>query len=224
MKEFVSKFDFFSNKLIEGLSDVDRKRFNGLCEEFFFRKKSKLFYEEGIPTGVYMIKKGRVKKYKSGIDGKEQIFYIYKEGDLLGYHAILCNERYQDSCETIEDSYVWFISIDNFNSFLESCPSFQEALIRNLSHEFGVLANVIAVLAQKSLSKRLAIFLLILEGKFRVNSSDIKVSREDLSNIIGTTRESLGRLLKEFKDQELIGINNRSITILNRESLFEIAK
>ncbi|MFK7925882.1 MAG: Crp/Fnr family transcriptional regulator [Bacteroidia bacterium] len=159
--------------------------------------------------------------YKTGLDGKDQIFYVYKAGDLLGYHALLCDEAYEDSCETLEGCELLFISAPNFERLLHKVPELKQLLIQNMSHEFGVLVNIITVLAQKPLRERLALFLLILESRY--NQGAIELSRDDLANIVGTARESLSRLLKEFKAANLIAIKNRSIELLDHAALLRIA-
>jgi len=114
MKELLNKFSFNSDLLFKELSDNDKQVFLKACEDITFKKGNVLFYEDGIPTGVYFIQSGLAKKYTTGLEGKEQVVYVYKEMDLFGYHALLCNERYQDSCEALTDLAVKFISKDQF--------------------------------------------------------------------------------------------------------------
>jgi CRP-like cAMP-binding protein len=82
------------------------------------------------------------------------------------------------------------------------------------------------MLAQKPLRERLAINLLILQERYQEIDShinEIRLPREDLANLIGTARESLGRLLKEFIEEGLIRINKRAIEILNEGAIQNIA-
>lgn len=220
MKELLNKFSFKSNLLFEELSGSEKQIFLEACEDMTFKKGNVLFYEDGIPTGVYFIQSGLAKKYTTGLERKEQVVYIYKEYDLLGYHALLCNERYQDSCEALTDLKVKFISKDQFLLLQERIPSFQDAIIRNISHEFGVLANTIALIAQKNLINRLIVFLLILNDRFNYNG--INMSRQDLANLVGTTKESLGRSLKELKNNGHIKIQKKVIHIPNSDDLYNL--
>ena len=225
MKNFFSKFDFQSDLLFSALDAREKKIATRSMEPLFIKKGSMLFYEDGVPTGIFHLKKGRAKKFKRGFSGEEQIFYIYTPGDVLGYHALLGEERYQDSCEALEDLEVNFISRNNFFKLLEDIPSLKAAVIKNIAHEFGVLANIIALLAQKDQNTRLAIFLLLLDQKFNKNSEEdtgIDLTRDDLANVIGTSRESLGRSLKVFKDQGLIETDKRTIYIKNKAAMFQL--
>lgn len=223
MKVDIRKFDFQSEKILSSLSLMDRELFIQSGDELTFKRKKLIFYENGIPTGVFLIQEGRAKIYKTGLDGKDQIFYIYKTGDLLGYHALLCNEQYEDSCEALEDCKVLFISDAKFHQLLDQIPNLKLLLIQNMSHEFGVLVNTITILAQKPLRERLALYLLILNERYESERTEIVLPREDLANIVGTARESLGRLLKEFREERLIKIDNKIIQLLDREKLQKIA-
>ncbi len=100
-----------------------------------------IFYEAGIPTGIFLILSGKAKIYKTGIYGKDQIFYIYKEGDLFGYHALLANEKYEDSCEALEDCQILFINKKDFEYLLNEVRNLKLLFIQNMSHEFSVLVN-----------------------------------------------------------------------------------
>jgi CRP-like cAMP-binding protein len=225
MRDFFSKFDFQSNLLFENLTESEKQAVKNVMEPLNVKKGSMLFYEGGIPTGIYQIKSGKAKKFKRGFTGDEQIFYIYTSDDVLGYHALLGQERYQDSCEALEDLKVNFIAKEDFLKLLQEIPTLQQKVIKNISHEFGVLANIITVLAQKNQNARLALFLLLLENRFNRNSLTIKgidLTRDDLANLIGTSQESLGRSLKQFKEQGAIMIDKRNIYINDREQLEQL--
>ena len=226
MKINLTQLHFDSDKILNSLSSDDKMYFLSFAQRLLFKKGKLIFYEGGVPTGVFLIKRGKAKIYKTGLDEKDQIFYIYKRGDLFGYHALLCDENYEDSCEALEDCEVLFINKLDFELLLYKIANLKLLLIQNMSHEFGVLVNTITILAQKPLRERLALYLLLLHERYfdeELQQSPINLSREDLANIIGTTRESLGRVLKEFKDYRLIKITGRVIEIIDFKKLSEIA-
>lgn len=221
----IENLEFESHKIIDALSEEDKTIFLECAEKLKFKKGSLIFYENGIPTGVFLLKSGKAKIYKEGFYGKEQIFYIYREGDLFGYHALLCDELYEDACEAIEDCEIFFINRNKFENLVQELPSLRKLLMHNMSHEFGVLVNTITILAQKNVRERLAIYLLLLHRRYDEGkpNTQIVLPREDLANIIGTARESLGRLLKEFKEEDLIKISGRSIELVDCDELRSIA-
>ncbi|MEQ9301198.1 MAG: Crp/Fnr family transcriptional regulator [Cyclobacteriaceae bacterium] len=223
MKVSIQKFDFQSDKILSSLAPEEQQAFLDAAETLTFKKGKLIFYEGGIPTGVFLIKEGKAKIYKTGLDGKDQIFYIYKAGDLMGYHALLCNEHYEDSCEALETCDILFVSKPDFDNLLLKISKLQLLLIQNMSHEFGVMVNTITVMAHKPLRERLALYLLVLQERYRSEQTEIILPREDLANIVGTARESLGRLLKEFKEDGLIEVDGRAITIKQPAKLQKVA-
>lgn len=193
-----------------------------------FKKGEIIFREGGIPTGIFYVQAGRVKKYKATVKGGEQIFYICGEGELLGYHALLGEEYYPDSAATIEDSEITFIPKENFLLVLRSSPALSNALLKALGHEFSLFINSITNLATKTVRERLAFNLLILEEKFKILTkpnlpSEINMSRTDLANMVGTAKETLVRLLQEFKRDKLIEASGRIIRISNRRGIVKEA-
>lgn len=226
MRDFLKSYDFSSDSIIKALDEEDRMKVYSSFEPLNFSQDDKLFYEDGVPTGVFLIEKGKAKKYKTNF-GDEQIFYIYKEGDLLGYHALLSNERYQDSCSALTEMKVKFISAENFNKLLDKIPKLKDLIMINMAHEFGVMANFIAVLAQKSQVLRLGIFLLVLNERFNIdgrNLNGINIPREDLANLIGTSRESLSRSLRDLKSKGFISIDKRTVHIVKKDEMLEFVQ
>jgi CRP-like cAMP-binding protein len=97
-----------------------------------------------------------------------------------------------------------------------------------MSHEFGVLVNSITIFAQRTVRERLALSLLILRDKYRNEEQDGKpveltLSRDDLAKMVGTARETLTRLLHEFKGESLIEISGRKIILKNPLDISKIA-
>lgn len=186
-----------------------------------------IFREGGIPTGIFYLKSGRVKKYKGTQKGEEQIFYLCNAGELLGYHALLSEEHYPDSSATIEDSQITFIPKDKFLEVVNSSSILSNKLLKALAHEFSVFIHNITNLATKSVRERAALTLLILDEKFKPDESDqlakINLSRGDLASMIGTAKETLVRLLQEFKSQGLIQSDGRFITILDKRGIMREA-
>ncbi len=222
------RFIFNSNSAFAGLPDHIREEFLSQMIVKQFSKGQNIFTEGTYPAGIYFIKKGKVKKYKSLNGGKEQIIYVCCEGELLGYAAFLSEEWYPDSAATLSDAIIGFVSKDKLLRLLDQFDELSKMLMRNLSHEFGVLVNVIATITQKTVRERVALTLLILHEKFKDglndnNEVEIILTRADFANIVGTAVATLVRLLHDFKEEELIRIQGRKIVILNKLRLLEIA-
>ena len=139
-------------------------------------------------------------------------------GELIGYHAVLSEERYPDSAAAIEDSVISFIPQDDFIRILHRSPAFNSRLLKALSHEFTVLVNGISIIAQRTAAERLAIALIVLREKYKKDGPNEKeivlnVSRKDLANMAGIAQENVIRLLKEFKKEGILETDGRKIKV-----------
>jgi CRP-like cAMP-binding protein len=193
-----------------------------------YKKGEIIFREGGIPTGIFHVVEGHVKKYKSTPNGGEQIFYLCRRGELLGYHALLGEENYPDSAATIEDAMIAFIPKDSFLQVLHNSPHLSNRLLKALGKEFSLFINSIANLATKTVRERLAIQLLQLDEKFKKSNhagaaSEINISRADLANMVGTAKETIVRTLHDFETEGLIEKTDKMIKILNRKGIIKKA-
>lgn len=222
----ISKFIFNNQYLFEELSEYDKEMLQKVMQIKNYRKNEAIFTEGTIPNGIFFLKKGKVKKYKVDNDGREQIIYIYNAGEFFGYSAILSNDSYGDTTQTIENSVIAFISKEDFLSILDRSEIFSKLLLKSLSHEFSVMANLMTVLSQRTVRERVALSLLILHKKYKSDISDkvyITLSRADLANMVGTANETLARILHDFREDHLIVMEGRKIQLTDLERLTRIA-
>jgi CRP-like cAMP-binding protein len=223
----IDKWDFHSQSI---LADLPVDEYESLFKNSVEKKyaKGKIIFREGaVPSGIFYIKSGKIKKYKVDSFGKEKIFYVANTGELIGYHSVLAAESYPDSASALEECMIIFIPQVDFLNVLDQSQTLPGRLLKTLSHEFGVLANTISVSAQRSARERLAITLIILREKYKNEAVPgqpvINLSREDIANIVGTTRENVVRLLREFKDELLIETKGRKIWITDLKKMISIS-
>jgi len=220
----IDKWNFTTQSILNVLSEDDFDFLISRQGEQKYAKGDIIFREGVVPTGIFYIHQGKVKKYKVDRSGKEQIIYIADKGELIGYHAILSEERYPDSAAALETSSITFIPKEDFLAILHKSPLFTQRLLKALSHEYTVLANNISVFANRSAVERLAIALIVIREKFKSGSKDgerviIDISRSDLANMAGLAKENVIRLLKELKQEGIIGTEGRKIWVQNIEKL-----
>ena len=189
-----------------------------------YKKGQTLFYEGTIPMGLYCVKTGKVKIYKMGSQGKEQILRLANPGDFLGYRSLLGEETYAASAEVLEEAAVCFIPKDAFFRSLQDNKEFYRVLVKSLAHELGVVEEKLADLSQKSVRERLAGNLIMLKETYGLDGEestliDLSISREDLANIVGTATETVIRLLSEFKRDGLIALEGKKIRVMDAKGL-----
>ncbi|WP_347375062.1 Crp/Fnr family transcriptional regulator [Aequorivita sp. Q41] len=222
----ITKFTFNSQYILSELPSKDRDFLEKIMVDKKFRKNQPIFTEGTLPSGIFYLQSGKVKKYKMDNDGREQIIYIYNEGEFFGYSSVLSESTYGDTTVAIENSIISFITIEAFNQILKDSSTFSRLLLKSLSHEFSVLANLMAVLSQRTVRERVALNLLILHDKYKGDDTSktyIMLSRSDLANMAGTVVETLARVLYDFKHDKLIATDGRKIQLLNIERLTKVA-
>ncbi|MFZ9029627.1 MAG: Crp/Fnr family transcriptional regulator [Crocinitomicaceae bacterium] len=187
----------------------------------YFKKNQPLFLEGSIPRGVYCINQGKVKVYTRGEEGKEQIIHIAKAGDIVGFRAMFSGDPYKVAASTLEECNICFIGKSDFLNLVDTNLTLRNGIMRELSKELAERAGFITNMAQKSVRERLAYVLMMLDDIYE--GEMINMTREDLANFVGTATETLIRLLKDFKEEELITTHTRKIEILDKEGLLMIA-
>ncbi len=224
----IEKWDFKSESILAALSPEDFDLLTLNQTEQIYRKGEIIFREGAYPSGIYYLTSGKAKKYKIDGEGKEQIIYVANTGELIGYHAILSEDRYPDSAAALEESRITFIPKDDFLIVLQQSDTLSKRLLKTLSHEFAVLINGLTLFGQRSVRERLALQLVVLREKYKIDFHPgmpvvINMSRDDLASLVGTVRENVVRILTEFKQEEILKTKGRKIIILNVNKLVEIA-
>lgn len=212
----------FSSLCAHELSNISM---NKSCTAY--KKGQVLFHEGTRPLGVFCINEGKIKVYKTGYDGKDQIIQIAKEGDLLGYRAMISEESYPVSAEALEEAKVCFLPKSEFIGLLDHNSEFNHLILKEACKELGIMTENMTNLAQKSVRERLAVALLMLKDTYGLNGHDdgpveINLTREDLANIVGTATETIIRLLHDFKEEKVIETQGRKIRVLEPEKLVRI--
>lgn len=206
----------FSNLHNDEVCELDQHK---SCH--YYKKHQSLFVEGSYPRGVFCVNHGKVKIYALGDEGKEQIVHIAKEGEVVGFRSMLSGEPYKLSASALEDANICFVSKDDFLNMLDTNTGLRNAVLKELSKELGERAIFITNLAQKSVRERLAYSLLLLGDIY--GEEPINLTREDLANFVGTATETLIRLLKDFKEEELIDVQTRKVFITNKDALLQLA-
>lgn len=224
----IDKWNFNSQYILSDLlsEEYSDELMNSNVEKY--AKGQVIFREGSSPSGIFFIKSGRVKKYKVDESGRENIIYVANSGELIGYHAVLAGESYPDSAAAIEESTLAFIRKEDFLAVLDKSPALSRKLLKTLSHEFAVLANSISVQIHRSARERMAITLIILRERYKKGVADgqpiiINLSRYDIAGMAGITRENTVRILRDFKDENIIETKGRQICITDVKKLVAIS-
>lgn len=187
-------------------------------------KYGELIFKEGqLPAGIYIITKGKVKVSKSGFEGREQIVRFAKENDLLGYRALLSNDRYTCSASAISDTEVCFFSKDIIFRLIENNSKLALRFIKILADDTRNAEDKATHMAQKTVRERVAESILILKEVYGFeedgNTINSNLKRDEFAGLAGTVRETATRFLTELHSDKIICIEGKKIKILDLQKL-----
>lgn len=190
-------------------------------------KKREFLYLEGQKVGdIYYIHSGKVKTYATNREGKELILTISREGDFLGCVSAIQNIEAYETAVAVEDSVISILPKQDFLSALYTNREVAQKFVGLLASQVQMVERRLLEMAYSSVRQKVANALMTLDNNSN-NSSDKRVliiSRKDMSNLIGTTIESLNRTLSDFKEEGLIDLKHDAIVVLDAMRIDGVAR
>ncbi len=200
----------------------------GIIEELIIYKeypKGTLIILEGEPgEALFVIRAGRVKIYKTTPDGREQILNILKQGSVFAEVVLFDAGGYPATAQALEDSTVGMLRTGDMEVMLREHPMLAIKLLRIMSGRLRRAQGLIGDLALQDAYGRLAGLLLRAarqQGRKTDEGVDINLTltRQELANMVGTSRETVARILSRFQQEGALRVQRQKITILSEEKL-----
>lgn len=192
----------------------------------FYNKGEIIFKEGSLGRGLFCMNSGKVKLSRMGPSGKEQIVRFATAGDIIGYNSMLSKKPLSATATTLEESAVCFIPARHFFEMIRQEPKFSLKMLELTATNWENASRLITDMAQKTTKQRLAEMLLWLKETFGLdedNCIDVKLSREEIANMVGTATEAVIRLLSELKKENLIALEGKKIKMLDIHGLVVMA-
>jgi CRP-like cAMP-binding protein len=200
------------------LKDDDIASLSRLSTRRRYPKDTVVFFENEEGDSFFMILDGRIKVTILGDDGREIILTVLGPGDFFGEMALLDNEPRSATAIAVEDSELLSLQRADFQTVLAENTAITSPLIKVLTARLRRANHQISTLALLDVYGRVARVILDLareEGK-RLKDGRIAFRRpthQELANRIGTTRETVTRMLKDLERQSLVRIEGREIVL-----------
>jgi CRP/FNR family transcriptional regulator, cyclic AMP receptor protein len=210
----------FCNMSEGAVAALDSVKFTGL-----YPKGSLLFVEGEEPRGIFILCSGRAKLTTSSTEGKTLIVKIAEQGEVLGASATILGKPYEVSAETIEPSQLNFIKRDDFLKYLNTHAEACLHTAQQLSEKYHSAQREIRSLGlSQTTSEKLARLLLDWcerGGEQTTKGIRLKVllTHEEIAQMIGTTRETVTRLLSDFKKKKIIDVKGSSMFVISKPQL-----
>jgi CRP/FNR family transcriptional regulator len=216
------------DKLFCNLSQSALKSLQDLKATSVYPKGALLCLEGQAPRGVFILCTGRAKLSTTSAEGKTIILRIAEPGEVLGLTAVVANAPYEATVETLEPTQANFISHSDFVRFLEQNSDVGLKVAQQLTHNCKCAYDEIRSLGlSSSVPEKIAKLLLrwaehpLDSGKKKNNEIPIRVTltQEEIAQFAGTSRETVSRVLSEFKKKGLLRIKGATWFILNKAEL-----
>jgi CRP/FNR family transcriptional regulator, cyclic AMP receptor protein len=206
------------------LSPDSLEAFNKIKHVSVFPEHAVVLVEGQNPCGIFILCQGRAKLSTTSREGKTLIVRIAEPGEVLGLHAVVTGGPYELTVETMQPCQLNFVPREDMMRFLAEHPGAAlratQHLARDCSDAYGVVRTIGL---SHSVSERFARFLLetaaegeVMDGALRVR---LAMTHEEISQLIGTSRETITRLLSEFRRNEMAELKGSTLIVRNQLAL-----
>jgi CRP/FNR family transcriptional regulator len=201
--EAISRVPFF-----EKFSPDDIANIEPYFQEYKFEKNQYLFWEGDPATRLYVIKSGRVRLLKASAAGKEMVLEVMVPGQICGGGALF-DDQHRDSAQAVETSIAYGLSHESYGQLLAKYPQIARGIIKYLGSRLMDAHDVIISLVSSKVESRIASVIVRLCENHGTHTEDgilinIRLTRHDIADIVGSTVETTIRTISKFQKQGLL--------------------
>lgn len=210
--------------LFRSLPEGELAAFAELLRERAYPRGSVILFEDDPGDALYLVGTGQVKVVLIGEDGREVILSVLGEGSFFGEMALLDDEPRSAHVIAMEDASVLALRREDFQARLRSSPEVAIALLRELSGRLRRADEKIGGLVLLDVNGRVAELMLRLaeeEGGDRITR---KLTHHTIAQMIGSSRETVSRTMRDFAERGLLQVTRKEITIADRGALMQAAR
>lgn len=173
-----------------------------------------------------MIARGMVKMFKNSVDGREQTLHLFGPGELFGMCATSSGFIFPANAIALEQSTLLIFSVDGIETLGRQDPTILFNIIFAMSCMLKDSMSMVETLSLMRIPQRVASFLLLSTPEKACSKGDnveLAVNQKEIAKILGTTPETLSRILKKMMVEHIIEVKGRHIKVLDCESLEDLA-
>ncbi len=193
-----------------------------------YKKGEVIFTEGDKPVGLIILAEGKVKIFKEGVGGREQIIRLASPVGFIGYRAFFAEEIHNATAVAIEDSVTCCVNWDIMIKLMRLNNNLSLNIIKSFATELGLSYNRTVTLTQKHIRGRLAESLIFLKDTygFEKDNTTIKIylSREDIANLSNMTTSNAIRTLSSFAGEGILSLDGRKIKIIDLIRLQKVSE
>lgn len=211
-------------ELFKNLSDDELKELEPYLVTSSYYKKKDIFSEGDPPEWFFIVSKGKVKITKLSHDGKEIILEIISPTDIFGGVAVIRGFPYPANAVAMEDTEVLKVSRKNLMRLVDRFPNLMYCIALQLGDRMKSSYDSLKNIALERVEARIAALLLKLSNKVGVDTGkgtmiDMRLTKQDVADMVGTTVETSIRTFSKFKKQDLVTEADGKIVIKDKDGL-----
>lgn len=211
-------------RLFDDLSPAEMQDMERITRMQEVKKRQPLYFPGDPSNNVYLLKQGRVKIANTASSGKEVTFEILEPGEVFGELDVLEDSPRTTLAEALDDTLVCVIRREDFDRYLTTHPHVTVRLTKLIGLRLKKIQSRVEDLVFRDVPARLAHLLLELRKSDGVVEGPgmrlrVKLTHQEMANLVGCSRETVSTTLGQFRDEGLIQIDNRTITIVNEKGL-----
>lgn len=220
-----SKYWFLKQiKLFSDLPDREMQRVEEVTRMESVKRRQFIFLPGDAASTIYLLKSGRVKLSRVNEEGKELTLAILEPGEVFGELEILEGMPRDTVAEALDDVSICVMQRADFEALLKKDPNTNIRLTKLIGLRLKKIESRIEDLVFKDVPARLAHLLIELSKEFGLQENgrtrlNVKISHQELANLIGSTRETVTATLGDFKRRGLIAFDGRRLVILREKEL-----
>ena len=224
MKDGSCSSCLLKSKATKNLNESELNILGENCAQVSFDKGETIFKQNALSTNIVYLKTGLVKLIADG-PKRKQILKIKKAPCYLGLPTTMGDKINNYSIVVLEKSVACYIEINAFKKLLTISPEFSYEIILELCENELFLYKRFVKLLQNQIYGRLATNLLFFSNEIYCSDEfDLPLNRNEIADLICTSRETVSRLFSEFAHEEIIKIEGKHIHLLNKLRLEEISQ
>lgn len=217
-------FYLSQQELFSHLNNSEIEELSRIVVERKYKKNSVIFFEGDPGEAVFLVKSGRLKVTKHSEEGGEQILHLLEEGDIFGEVVLFDGGPYPATAQTVTDCQIGMIRNSDMDTFLRKNPEVALKMLKVMSHRLRQAQIKVRNLALQDTLRRTVGMLVQLaqeHGKRTEQGIEIELplNRQELANMIGTSRETITRILSRLNKDKVISLEKGKIIVENMEQL-----
>jgi CRP/FNR family transcriptional regulator len=190
--------------------------------------KGEYLFREGDPSrGFYIVQRGAINVHRVNAAGKEQVIHVFRAGESFAEATLATDRGYPGDARAVESSQVLLVQKEGFLALLRRRPDLALRMLASMSAHLRVLVGQIEDLTLKDVETRLANWLVKRcpdPAGVKPVKIELGMTKRVLAAELGTVSETFSRTLAKFREQDLIKVEGKAITVLSPARLTELLR